>query len=77
MIFATPQVVANDLVAQVFPANSICCIVFDEAHKARGNYSYCQIINTLKSYNCTFRVLALSATPGADKPAIVDVIADL
>lgn len=41
--FLTPQVIVNDLVSGICPANSICCIVIDEAHKATGNHAYCQV----------------------------------
>ncbi|XP_065331630.1 Fanconi anemia group M protein [Cloeon dipterum] len=77
IFFATPQVVANDLVGQVCPAADVCCIVFDEAHRAKGNQAYCQVMAALKSYNSEFRVLALSATPGSDKTAIAEVLRNL
>lgn len=73
VIFATPQVLANDLVTGICAANEICCVVFDEAHRAKGNHSYCQVVSTLKKYNCKYRVLALSATPGADRESAVEV----
>lgn len=41
--FLTPQVIANDLATGICPANSISCIVIDEAHKATGNHAYCQV----------------------------------
>lgn len=41
--FLTPQVIANDLASGICPANSISCIVIDEAHKATGNHAYCQV----------------------------------
>ena len=38
----------------------------DEAHRATGKYSYCQVIKYLDATNVGFRILALSATPGND-----------
>lgn len=73
MFFATPQVVANDLVAQICPVEAVRCLVVDEAHKAQGNYAYCQVINTLRAHTNHFRVLALSATPGSDENAVKQV----
>jgi Fanconi anemia group M protein len=73
VFFATPQVVANDLVAQICPADTVRCLVVDEAHRAQGNYAYCQVINTLRAYTSEFRVLALSATPGSDMNAVKQV----
>jgi len=77
VIFATPQVLANDLVTGICTANEICCVVFDEAHRAKGNHSYCQVVDTLKKHNCKFRVLALSATPGADRESAVEVCSNI
>ncbi|XP_059474472.1 LOW QUALITY PROTEIN: Fanconi anemia group M protein [Neocloeon triangulifer] len=77
VFFATPQVVANDLVAGICPAKEVCCIVFDEAHKAKGNQSYCVVMQTMRSYNIQFRVLALSATPGSDRESISEVLKNL
>lgn len=42
--FLTPQVMVNDLSRGACPAAEIKCLVIDEAHKALGNYAYCQVI---------------------------------
>jgi hypothetical protein len=48
VFFLTPQVLTNDLTSGLCPATSIKCVVVDEAHKALGNHSYCQVsINLL------------------------------
>ena len=33
----------NDITKGACPADLVRCVVFDEAHKALGNYSYCQV----------------------------------
>ena len=38
-------------------------IVIDEAHRATGNYAYCNIIKHMESSGVGFRILSLSATP--------------
>lgn len=43
VFFLTPQVMQNDITRGACPAGQVCCVVFDEAHKALGNYSYCQV----------------------------------
>ena len=43
VFYLTPQVLQNDLSQGTCNADDICCVVFDEAHKALGNYSYCQV----------------------------------
>ncbi|TKC39145.1 hypothetical protein EI555_017052 [Monodon monoceros] len=42
--FLTPQVMVNDLSRGACPAAEIKCLVIDEAHKALGNYAYCQAV---------------------------------
>ncbi|VVC95026.1 unnamed protein product [Leptidea sinapis] len=50
VFFATPQVIYNDIKSGICPSDRLRCLVIDEAHRARGNYAYCQIVSTLK--NC-------------------------
>lgn len=74
----TPQVLQNDLenVAQL--GEKIKCLVFDEAHKARGNHAYCQVIRKLTTGGHKyFRVLALSATPGCNVNDVIEVTVNL
>lgn len=73
VFFATPQAVMNDLASQLCPAQSVVCLVLDEAHRSQGNYAYCQVVNTLRAYTQNFRILGLSATPGVDIKAIKQV----
>ncbi|KAL1502251.1 hypothetical protein ABEB36_007419 [Hypothenemus hampei] len=78
VFFVTPQVLQNDLenVAQL--GEQIKCLVFDEAHKAKGNHAYCQVIRKLLSTNHhNFRVLALSATPGCNVNDVSEVVHNL
>ncbi|CAL1527140.1 unnamed protein product, partial [Lymnaea stagnalis] len=78
VVFLTPQVITNDLSRGSCTAESIKCLVVDEAHKAVGNHSYCQVvIRELVKFARQFRVLALSATPGGDLKAVQQVINNL
>lgn len=43
VFFLTPQVLQNDLSRGSCCAKDVVCLVFDEAHKALGNHSYCQV----------------------------------
>lgn len=52
-------------------------VIFDEAHRALGNYSYAKIIRKLSKYNFGFRILALSATPGNNLEQIQEVLKNL
>ncbi|XP_074091951.1 Fanconi anemia group M protein-like [Macrotis lagotis] len=77
VLFLTPQVMINDLSRGVCPAVKIKCLVIDEAHKALGNYAYCQVVRELIKYTKHFRILALSATPGSDIKAVQQVVSNL
>ncbi|XP_041514715.1 Fanconi anemia group M protein isoform X1 [Microtus oregoni] len=77
VLFLTPQVMLNDLTRGACPAAHVKCLVVDEAHKALGNYAYCQVVRELVKYTTHFRILALSATPGSDIKAVQQVITNL
>lgn len=78
VIFATPQVIENDLENGILPATQVKCIVIDEAHRAQGGYAYVGIVRRLHEANRNgFRVLALSATPGSDIQKVQQVMMNL
>ncbi|XP_062974349.1 Fanconi anemia group M protein [Elgaria multicarinata webbii] len=77
VFFLTPQIMTNDLSRGICPAAEIKCLVIDEAHKALGNYAYCQVVKELCKYTQQFRILALTATPGSDAKAVQQVISNL
>lgn len=43
VFFLTPQVMMNDLLRNALRPQDVKCLVIDEAHKALGSYSYCQV----------------------------------
>lgn len=73
VFFVTAQVLANDLDFVSELGTNVKCLVFDEAHRAKGNHAYCQVIKKLLPLNKHFRVLALSATPGSNANDVVEV----
>ncbi|CAK1598578.1 unnamed protein product [Parnassius mnemosyne] len=78
VFFATPQVIYNDIKSGICPGEKIRCLVIDEAHRARGNYAYCQIVSTLTERgHKTYRLLALSATPGSKVEDVITVVKNL
>jgi Fanconi anemia group M protein len=74
MFFATPQVVENDLIRGRLSPGQISFVVFDEAHRATGNYSYNFISEKLPAQ---VDRLALTASPGSDKDKILEVADNL
>ncbi len=70
--FATPQVVENDLIADEVPVEEFSLVIFDEAHRATGEYSYVFINEKMGVQN-----LALTASPGGSKEKIMEVAENL
>ena len=77
VFFCTPQTLEHDIQNGSCDASKIVCIVLDEAHKARGDYAYCKVIEEIERRGARFRVLGLSATPGTNIAAIQEVIENL
>jgi ATP-dependent DNA helicase MPH1 len=77
ILFTTPQVVENDLKNGILNPEFISCIIIDEAHRATGNYAYSNVIKYMNKFNSSFRVIALTATPGSDLESIQSVITNL
>ncbi|KAL9695864.1 hypothetical protein quinque_015149 [Culex quinquefasciatus] len=79
VFYATPQSVQSDINSpdQIFPFERVKLVVIDEAHKAKGNYAYCEVIRAIVSRTTNFRVLALSATPGRTLEDVTEVIRNL
>ena len=73
----TPQTLDNDLEEGRLDPFLTVLVIFDEAHRATGNYAYTKIVKNLESYNFGFRILALSATPGNNFDQIQEVVNNL
>jgi len=76
VVAATPQVVGNDLEAGEFPLDTFSLIVFDEAHRAVGDYPYVAIAKANRE-GPRARVLAMTASPGGSRRRIREVWANL
>ncbi|CAO2656998.1 Nn.00g058010.m01.CDS01 [Neocucurbitaria sp. VM-36] len=74
VFFMTPQTLLNDLKGGYADPKKIVLLVVDEAHRATGSYAYVEVVSFLRRFNQSFRVLALTATPGADVEAVQKVI---
>jgi ATP-dependent DNA helicase MPH1 len=74
VFFMTPQTFENDLSSGIADPKKIVLLVVDEAHRATGNYSYVKVVSFLRRFNKSFRILALTATPGSSVEAVQEVI---
>lgn len=70
LVFATPQAIMSDIDKGIVPVSQIVCLCVDECHKAQKSYSYVDIVRQLALSGHEFRVVGLSATPGADLRAV-------
>ncbi|MEM3670945.1 MAG: ERCC4 domain-containing protein, partial [Thermoprotei archaeon] len=77
LLVATPQVVRNDLVTNRYGLASVSVVVFDEVHRAVGNYPYTFIARKYLAQNPGGLMLGLTASPttaGATIPHLSDVL---
>ncbi|KAF3919613.1 hypothetical protein ABW20_dc0103996 [Dactylellina cionopaga] len=77
LFFLTPQTLETDLTSGRCDPKKIVLIVVDEAHRATGEYAYCKVIRHIRRFNNSFRVMALTATPGSKVEAVQEVISSL
>ena len=74
VFFMTPQTIMNDLKTGIADPKRIVLLVVDEAHRATGSYAYVEVVKFLRRFNTSFRVLALTATPGSSVEGVQEVI---
>lgn len=78
LLFATPEIVQNDIAAGRYRLNEIALLVFDEAHHAVGKYAYVPIAQRYRAERpADGHVLGLTASPGGRDERIAEVVAAL
>jgi ERCC4-related helicase len=77
LIFATPEIVKNDLNEGRLQLRDFSLLVFDEAHKAVKDYSYTLIAKEYINQSPCPTILALTASPGAERSKIQEVCNNL
>ena len=77
IVFATPQCVHNDLKHSLLTLEDTSLIIFDEAHRARGNYAYVGIAKYYFTHCQHPSVLGLTASPGSSEERITEVCKNL
>ncbi|EHK24843.1 uncharacterized protein TRIVIDRAFT_30360 [Trichoderma virens Gv29-8] len=77
VFFMTPQTLLNDLSHGYADPKSIGLMVIDEAHRAVGEYAYAKATKLIRRFSNSFRVLALTATPGSKVETVQEVIDNL
>ncbi|TFG00394.1 MAG: DEAD/DEAH box helicase [Promethearchaeota archaeon] len=66
ILISTPQVIKNDTMRGRYNLDSVIMLIFDEAHRTRGNYAY-TFLSREYMENCSDPlILGLTASPGKD-----------
>ena len=76
IIVSTPQVIKNDLKAERYDLEDVSLIVFDEAHRAVGDYAYVDVAAAYKEVAGRL-VLGMTASPGSSAEKILEVCNNL
>lgn len=75
VICATPQITLNDLERGIIKPQDFSLVIFDEAHRAIGDYAYVGIANLLKEHNP--RIVGMTATIPSDKEKAKEIVNNL
>lgn len=76
-VFATPQVIKNDLIAGSYTLEDVTLLIVDECHRAVGNYAYAFIAKRYLASAKNPLVLAMTASPGGKVEKVDEVIENL
>ncbi|RQH01018.1 DEAD/DEAH box helicase [Natrarchaeobius oligotrophus] len=77
VVMATPQVIENDLVGSRISLSDVTHLTFDECHRATGDYAYNYIAERYHADAERPLVTGMSASPGGDEEAILEVCENL
>ncbi|MFB6200556.1 MAG: DEAD/DEAH box helicase [Halorhabdus sp.] len=77
VVVATPQVVENDLLGSRIELGPVTHCTFDECHRASGDYPYTFIAERYHDEADDPLVTGMSASPGDDEEAILQVCTNL
>ncbi len=77
VVMATPQVIENDLVGTRISLADVTHLTFDECHRATGDYAYNYIAERYHADATEPLVTGMSASPGGDEEAILEVCENL
>jgi ERCC4-related helicase len=72
IVVSTPQVIRNDLRAERISLEDVGLVVFDEAHRAVGDYAYVDVAAAYKEVPGRL-VLGMTASPGSSAEKILEV----
>lgn len=77
IISATPQAIENDIINGKLSLKEFSLVIFDEAHRAVGDYSYVFLASRYQKQAEQPLILGLTASPGSNNEKIQDVCKNL
>ncbi|MGV8168648.1 MAG: DEAD/DEAH box helicase [Candidatus Nanoarchaeia archaeon] len=77
VIVSTPQGFENDVIGRKISLEDVSLLIFDEAHRAAGDYSYVFLAKSYMEQSKHAKILALTASPGTDTESILQVCSNL
>jgi ERCC4-related helicase len=77
IIISTPQIIENDLLSNRISLRDVALVIFDECHRAVGNYSYVYIAEKYREQATEPLVLGMTASPGSDRGKIQEICSAL
>lgn len=76
-IFATPQVIKNDVLSGAYTLQDVTLLIVDECHRAVGNYAYVFIASVYRDTARSPLILAMTASPGGRTEKVEEVCRNL
>lgn len=77
IVASTPQVIENDLLSRRIDLKDVSLVIFDEAHRAVGNYAYVYIAERYAREAANPLVLGITASPGSQSEKIAEICTNL
>jgi len=71
--FMTPQVLQNDLISGLYSIKDVSLMIFDECHRAVGDYAYCFLATKYMDLSHNSQILGLTASPGSTEGKINEI----
>jgi ERCC4-related helicase len=77
IVTSTPQVIENDLLTRRIDLKDVSLVIFDEAHRATGNYAYVYIAERYAREATSPLILGITASPGSQSEKIAEICTNL
>lgn len=77
LVFATPEVIRNDVWEQRYLLKNVCLVIFDEAHRCVREYAYSEVAQAYKRDASNPLIMGLTASPSARKSRVDEICGKL